>query len=229
MSSTYVDGTTPLDAAHMNALQQKVEKGQANGYASLDGTTKVPVAQIPLTVVSYGTTLPASPVDGQEAILVDSLTNPTYQWRFRYNAGSTSPYKWEFVGGSTLSAYVAAAEYRSAGGYGDLQTVGPRVQLVRAGDYEAFAYMNVAKGATAVAFTALAHLLLETQATTSPDCNFSGMGNASGQTSIRMTNEWNRLTTQAGEFLKLVYATNITSADISIGARLLTVRPIRVS
>jgi len=49
--------------------------------------------------VSYATSLPASPVDGQEAILVDSITNPTYQWRFRYNAGSTSAYKWEFVGG----------------------------------------------------------------------------------------------------------------------------------
>ena len=94
MSVSYIDGTTPLDAAHMNALQQKVEKGLANGYASLDASGKIPAAQIPLTVVCYGTTLPASPVDGQEAILVDSVTNPTYQWRFRYNAGSTSAYKW---------------------------------------------------------------------------------------------------------------------------------------
>jgi len=47
MSSVYQDGTTPLDAAHMNALQQKVEKGLANGYASLDSGIKVPVAQLP--------------------------------------------------------------------------------------------------------------------------------------------------------------------------------------
>lgn len=53
----------------------------------------------PATPVSYGTQLPSNPVDGQEAILVDSTTNPTYQWRFRYNAQSTSAYKWEFVGG----------------------------------------------------------------------------------------------------------------------------------
>jgi len=71
--------------------------------------------------VAYGTSLPASPVNGQEAILVDSLTNPSYQWRFRYNASSTSAYKWEFVGGSpwvlqsgsissmTLSAWVIAS------------------------------------------------------------------------------------------------------------------------
>jgi hypothetical protein len=52
-----------------------------------------------LARVTYGTNLPGSPGDGQEAILVDNIANPTYQWRFRYNAGSTSPYKWEFVGG----------------------------------------------------------------------------------------------------------------------------------
>ena len=50
MSSTYVDGSTPLDAAHMNALQQKVEKGLANGYAGLDSAGFVVAAQIPTTV-----------------------------------------------------------------------------------------------------------------------------------------------------------------------------------
>jgi hypothetical protein len=53
----------------------------------------------PQAVPGYGTTLPASPTDGQEFVLVDSATTPTYKWRFRYNAGSTATYKWEFVGG----------------------------------------------------------------------------------------------------------------------------------
>jgi len=35
MSTTYQDGVTPLDAAHMNALQQKVEKGANGGYPAL--------------------------------------------------------------------------------------------------------------------------------------------------------------------------------------------------
>jgi len=50
MSSTYTDGVTPLDASHMNALHQKVEKGLANGYASPDASVKVPVAQLPANV-----------------------------------------------------------------------------------------------------------------------------------------------------------------------------------
>jgi hypothetical protein len=33
------------------------------------------------------------------------LTNPTYQWRFRYNAGHTGDaYKWEYVGGTAYRA-----------------------------------------------------------------------------------------------------------------------------
>ena len=51
------------------------------------------------TPPTYATTLPASPADGQQAILVDSTTSPTYQWLFRYNAGSSQTDKWEFVGG----------------------------------------------------------------------------------------------------------------------------------
>jgi hypothetical protein len=60
VSTTYVDGTTPLDAAHMNALQQKVEKAAANGYPSLDAAGKVPVAQLP-----GAGTLPSPVVNGQ--------------------------------------------------------------------------------------------------------------------------------------------------------------------
>ena len=69
----------------------------SGGAAVWAAITPADVANIP-----YGTSLPASPFDGQEAILVDSVSNPTYQWRFRYNAGSTSTYKWEFVGGSPV-------------------------------------------------------------------------------------------------------------------------------
>jgi hypothetical protein len=47
--------------------------------------------------------LPATPTDGQEYIVVDSLTNPAYSWHMRYNASSTSTYKWEYIGGSSLA------------------------------------------------------------------------------------------------------------------------------
>ena len=82
----------------------QVVRYQGNDYLavnpSIGSTPPAPATLIPLTGASYGTTLPVTPFDGQEHILVDSITNPTYQWRFRYNAGSSSAYKWEYIGGS---------------------------------------------------------------------------------------------------------------------------------
>ena len=107
--------TVQAAIAELASEKQAVSaKGAASGYASLDATTKVPVAQLPPAAVpGYATTLPGSPVDGQETIFVDSLTNPIYQWRFRYNAGSSSAYKWEFVGGSAWTMGHGAAHTAS--------------------------------------------------------------------------------------------------------------------
>lgn len=71
----------------------------------------------------YGTSLPGSPTDGQEYVLVDSTSAPTYQWRFRYNAGSGSSYKWEFVGGSPKVVSSDAASTMSSDSFADTATV----------------------------------------------------------------------------------------------------------
>jgi Carbohydrate-binding module family 5/12 len=80
---------------------------QGKDYMAVNDSTGVtpPAAANPIPAgASYGISLPSAPFDGQEAILVDSLTNPSYQWRLRYNAGSSSAYKWEFVGGAPLAS-----------------------------------------------------------------------------------------------------------------------------
>lgn len=51
----WVDGSTPLNSANMTKLQTRDEKGAANGYAALDGTSKVPAAQLPTPAVSVPT------------------------------------------------------------------------------------------------------------------------------------------------------------------------------
>jgi hypothetical protein len=87
--------------------------------------------------VSYGTTLPGSPVNGQEAILVDSTTSPSFVWRFRYNAGSSSAYKWEFVGGTPYVLFATAAgvlnTFPTIAGW---WAPGLNLAAPRAGDYE---------------------------------------------------------------------------------------------
>jgi hypothetical protein len=87
----------------------------------------------PAGTVTYGTALPATPADGQEHILVDSTTNPTWQWRFRYNSTTT---KWHYLGGTPLRAFIGVAESTASLTYGDLATIGPAVTVPLAGDYQ---------------------------------------------------------------------------------------------
>ena len=77
---------------------------QAGQIVFADGSMQTTAAG---GAVGYGASLPAG-ANGQEYVLVDSTTAPTFQWRFRYNAGSSYPHKWEFIGGSP-------AVYESAG------------------------------------------------------------------------------------------------------------------
>jgi hypothetical protein len=61
------------------------------------GTSWLRMAPLPPTVTS----LPASPVDGQEIYFVADSANGAV-WHLRYRAASSSPYKWEFLGGAGL-------------------------------------------------------------------------------------------------------------------------------
>lgn len=81
---------------------------------------------------TYQTTLPGGPTDGQETILVDSTSSPTYAWRFRYNATSTD---WDFIGGAPGFAEVTTNETTSSATYAALATAGPSFALPVAGDY----------------------------------------------------------------------------------------------
>ena len=85
----------------------------------------------------YGTSLPVSPSDGDEYILVDSTTAPTYQWRFRYNASNAGTYKWEFIGGAPVENRVETTQSTTATSATDLATDGPTFTVPRAGIYQA--------------------------------------------------------------------------------------------
>jgi len=141
---------TPAAGAHTYSIRAFSSVSGGTVYAGPGGpgadvpafiriSLAAPISNAPagaLVPVQYGTSLPVSPVDGQEAILVDSLTAPTYSWRFRYNAGSSSAYKWEFVGGAPLHAEIFADEtFTATSTWAD--TTGPRITLPRAGDYHA--------------------------------------------------------------------------------------------
>lgn len=84
---------------------------------------------------TYGIALPTTQIHGQEHILVNSTTNPSYQWRFRYNAASSSAYKWEFIGGVPMYANQETASTTTSGSYVD-PTNTCTLTLPFAGDWE---------------------------------------------------------------------------------------------
>ena len=194
----------------------------SNGQV-LTTVSGAPAWATPATV-SYGTTLPASPVDGQEAILVDSTTNPSYQWRFRYNAGSSSTYKWEYMGGSFARAEVTAYEALPVfGAWQNLGTNGPAVVAARAGDYDVLAGAVAQHGAAATKNVYISAAVGDTNGV-EPWSRVTVSANAFFQLSIgqRFTG------VSAGATIKLRYFAE-TDAGVLFGERWLRLQPIRVS
>lgn len=83
-----------------------------------------------LTLVrDRGTSLPTTNLtDGQMFDLVVDASNGVV-WSFRYRAGSSSIYKWEFTGGAPLVSQVDGGDTTNSGSYGDLTRVGPQITL----------------------------------------------------------------------------------------------------
>lgn len=106
---------------------QVLKKNSGTNYDTVWGT---------LNSVNFATSFPGSPADGDEAILVDSTTAPTYAWRFRYVSGISDAYKWLFIGGSPLTVEVLTNETSTTvTTYVDLTTT-VSITTPRAGIYD---------------------------------------------------------------------------------------------
>lgn len=99
--------------------------------------------------------LPASPVDQQEAIFVADATNGV-KWHFRYRAASASASKWESLGDCTpLTSEITTDESTVSTTYVAFTTPGPQITLPLAGDYM-IAFGSDSYNATALSATLIA-------------------------------------------------------------------------
>lgn len=105
------------------------------GYI-LKVVSAVPTWAPQTTALAYGTSLPGSPANGDEAILVDSTSAASYIWRFRFNS-SRATNKWEFVGGAPGFVETATNETTTSASYANLSggATGPSFAIPIAGDY----------------------------------------------------------------------------------------------
>jgi len=169
--------------------------------------------------VPIGTSLPANPFDGQEFVLVDSLTNAAWAWKFRYNAGHTgTSYKWEFVGGAPYSGYTTANEPTSGGVY---WKTNPSPGPLRAGIYTCTYWLTANQAGNASAY--LDVYLGNGGSMFTP--NFHRQ-----QTGFNIDVGWFQpLPITVGANLPIQFYTAPTTWDYNITDRALTVIPRRVS
>jgi len=132
----YPEPTDPADVpTDMHELADRIEavRGAATGLASLDASGKVPAAQLPGGGISYGSTPPGSPADGDVWYLP---VTAGVVWQFRYNAGAAGSFKWEFIGGPPFASVIDTDQTpAAANAWTTLPTLGPDCVVPRAGDY----------------------------------------------------------------------------------------------
>jgi hypothetical protein len=168
----------------------------------------------------YGTSFPGSPVDGQEHVLVDSVTAPTYIWRFRYNASFPGASKWEFVGGSPWTSYVSATETTTSTTSVDLATV-QQLAAPRDGVYiiEFVGTFNMGSPVN----SGFAELFV------------AGVNKGAGIGNVATVGKWQNAairvvqTVTAGQVMKVMFRNELASSTASWTPRTLSITPVRVT
>lgn len=185
-----------------------------------DSTGQTPPPATPASIPLV-TALPGSPVDGQEIILVDSLTAPTYSWRLRYVAGKASN-KWVFVGGSEAFSDIPTQETVANAAYADPATPGPSLTAPVAGEYLlAFGGYSSSSGNVGGRYMAPkfgAATALDADAAIGPDAG----SQANNNTHMREI----KRTVAAGTVIKMQY--RHTTATIVVERRWFRLTPVAV-
>lgn len=172
-------------------------------------------------------TMPAVGEHGQEVVYATSTAG--VNWRFKYNAASASSYKWEFIGGPPLAAYVDTDQSTTSTTAANLSTDGPAITVPLAGEYECQAYCLCYGSAAAIVqsyFFAVNGTAI-TGGTVTPIGRASthATTGAFSQQSIGVNGPVT--VTTAGHIVKMQYAT--TSGTSNFALRRLILSPKRVT
>jgi hypothetical protein len=184
----------------------------------------VPLGAAPVTqpTVTYGTTPPASPNDGDRWIFPADSTNGV-MWEFRFRAAAGT-YPWEFVGGAPLSQQIATSESTATQNtWLDLTTDGPKITVPRAGDYHAqFASQCSHNAANSIIVTGPA-------IGTNPSAFYAhSIGNPTAGPAPSVSGRDQFLGVASGAVIRLRYY-NATAGTANWSYRQIAVTPVRVS
>jgi hypothetical protein len=126
LTGTYPNPTVPtVRGGLVPVARTDAAGGDFTGTYPNPTLTAAAIAKTPALL----TVLPGSPFDGQQIYLQADPANGII-WHLRYNAGSASAYKWEFVGGPPLAGLGTTSDpLPNSTIYNDFATVGPSVTL----------------------------------------------------------------------------------------------------
>lgn len=227
-------GGTPTIVAGTVDFYRRVADLQWDGAAITGVTQVVPAVGAHAAAHKAGgsdpllvpvvTALPGSPVDGQEIYYAADAANGVL-WRLRYNAGSASAYKWEFLGGPPLSASITTSETAPVGAFGNMATVGPTVSVPAGigGDYD------VVVGCRMIAGGATGHMSYSIAGGTALDSTACTVAGPAGTMTVT-TSKSTRNTGLAAVATSFVakYRNSSGANPVNIENRFIEVRPVRV-
>lgn len=194
--------------------------------------------------VTFVTSLPSSPFDGQEIYYqstasgtgggaTNTMADVGAVWHLRYRAGSASSYKWEAVGAARVGEYsvggrvYATRETTTSTTHTTLATIGPRVKAPLAGDYQVTFSVNCLQAGTAGA--PLIAVIVGSEAGTvwsvaADGVMYGGSGSAAsgGIAGMRVR------TAAALDYIQLYYSTSNASGAGEFWNRNISITPIRV-
>jgi len=178
------------------------------------------------TPPAIGTSLPASPYDGQECYYLADATNGIV-WHLRYRASSASAYKWELVGGAPLAAVVDTDESLTADStWRNVATAGPQITMPLNGDYDYDVTADFYCNATAQAFARVG-LSVSGNNPVNPHIATTVIG--WGQSVDSIATRHARLLAQTAALVKCVYYSGgAGTVATNVRFRSLQIRPVRV-
>lgn len=178
----------------------------------------------------YVTSLPSSPYDGQEVHYAADATNGVI-WRLRYRSGSSSSFKWEYVGGSPLRASISAAVNTSGtgGAYGSLATQ-LRIQTPLPGEYLTRAWFQAVYPTTGTVAQSINLLPRGTEATNDNNSAYIGWLTTNENSTKYAVSTPNVLctTSSAAPYIE-VFSKPGASLAWGVGSPRLEAIPVRVS
>lgn len=196
-----------------------IDAGNVRGPAGSSSSGGSGIRVNTLTPGSGG--IPNPVPDGFEVVYVASATDGVL-WHLRYNSGSASSYKWEYLGGPPLLHVVDTDQSTANAPFVDLSTIGPTLPAPLAGDYSAEWNMNAYCTVAANLSTGLSI------GGAAPDTNDVARETThAASTQIELVCKRRLLAVTAAAELRLKYGTDAGTANFR--RRSLRILPVRVS